>query len=128
MGKWRDHYNRVHAVIVGCQHPDGRWLHIRRSQQVVAPGKICLPGGAMETGETQQETAIRETREELGVGIKPIRCVWNHTYEDKPLALWAWLAELQAYTFRINQREVAETIWLTTEQGICHHETLPYHD
>ncbi len=30
-----------------------------------------LPGGAMELGETLQETAVRETREETGLDVRP---------------------------------------------------------
>lgn len=33
-------------------------------------GTWCLPGGHMEIGETAQATAVREIREELGVGLE----------------------------------------------------------
>lgn len=31
------------------------------------PGEVCFPGGAVEPGESPEETAARETREELGL-------------------------------------------------------------
>ena len=34
-----------------------------------------IPGGAMEAGETISETAIRETREETGLEVKPTRLI-----------------------------------------------------
>ena len=40
-----------------------------RSQLVKQPGEICFPGGRVESGETPEETAVRETCEELG--LKP---------------------------------------------------------
>ena len=32
---------------------------------VTAPGKLCLPGGAIEKGETEEQALVREMQEEL---------------------------------------------------------------
>lgn len=40
-------------------------LYEIRSQKVEQPGEICFPGGAIEGDETPEETAVRETQEEL---------------------------------------------------------------
>jgi 8-oxo-dGTP diphosphatase len=45
---------------------DGRVLLIRKKRGVGA-GKINGPGGKVEPGETMLESAVRETREEIGV-------------------------------------------------------------
>ena len=65
----------VVAVVVR----DHRLLVVRRSQQVVAPGTYCFPGGGIEDGESETEALIRELREELGVIVHPIRCLWECT-------------------------------------------------
>ncbi len=44
----------------------GEVLLIRKKRGLGA-GKINGPGGKLETGETSEECAVRETREELGV-------------------------------------------------------------
>ena len=36
------------------------------------PGEVCFPGGAAEPGESPEETALRETAEELGLGREKI--------------------------------------------------------
>jgi coenzyme A diphosphatase NUDT7 len=41
-----------------------------RSESVEQPGEICFPGGMREKGETLMECAIRETREEIGIGTE----------------------------------------------------------
>lgn len=48
--------------------PDNRVLLVRRSIEP-ARGSWCLPGGFMEMGETPQETAIRECKEESGLDV-----------------------------------------------------------
>ena len=47
-----------------------------RSRKILAqPGDICLPGGAIEVGESPEQTAIRETCEELGIGPDDIEVI-----------------------------------------------------
>ena len=38
-------------------------------------GQWCLPGGAMEAGESLAETCIREVREETGLAVRIVRLV-----------------------------------------------------
>ena len=54
-----------------------KFLAIKRSQTVRAPGKICFPGGGVEAGETFEQAVVRELREELGISIEPVRRIWN---------------------------------------------------
>ena len=45
-----------------------RALTLRRQ-----PGEVCFPGGHIETGETPEQCALRETFEELGIPEEEIR-------------------------------------------------------
>lgn len=45
---------------------DGKALFLRRSSLGDHPGEWCFPGGKIEPGETAQDAAERETREEIG--------------------------------------------------------------
>ena len=63
--------------------PKGRLLLIRRSDD----GKLSMPGGACEPGESPQETAVRETWEETGLCVEARRvidvfCVRAGTYNQ----------------------------------------------
>jgi 8-oxo-dGTP pyrophosphatase MutT (NUDIX family) len=120
---------RVHGVVAGCRREDGRWLHIRRSKHVhAAPGKVCLPGGAIELGESQRDAVIRECREEIGVEIEPLQCVWHHAYQDKNLTLFAWLATLKPGQIKPDPAEVEQVMWLATHEAATHVDALPFHD
>ena len=52
------------AVVVR----DGRFLLIRRSQYVVAPGRYCFPGGGIEPGESEEQALVREIAEAARYG------------------------------------------------------------
>lgn len=44
----------------------GKILLLQRSKAVLRPGQWNLPGGTAERGETYEQTALREAREEAG--------------------------------------------------------------
>jgi 8-oxo-dGTP pyrophosphatase MutT (NUDIX family) len=128
---------RVHGVIVGCQREDGRWLLIRRSENVAAPLKVCFPGGAVETGEDRDSAALREMREEVGLTVKLIGQVWRHDFSDKALTLFGYLANLNGEpssspgsqnTPQPCAHEVAEIMWLTADQAGSHPDAMPMTD
>jgi 8-oxo-dGTP diphosphatase len=125
MSRPRQPDGRVHGVIVACRRDDGRWLCIRRSATVAAPLKVCFPGGAMEVGEEQEAAAIREMREELGVTIRPQRCVWRWESPTTELTLWGWIAEPPREALRIDPGEVSEILWLTDEEVGAHPDAMP---
>ena len=60
---------RVAASIVVCD-PDGRILLIREADLRVR-GKIILPGGHVENGETVVECVVRELSEETELAVMP---------------------------------------------------------
>lgn len=61
-------YNVAVSSSVAVVGPDGQVLFIRRAH---APGKdkLALPGGFIDRGETAEEAAMREVREESGLTL-----------------------------------------------------------
>ena len=54
------------AGLMILREPDGKILLVRRSALVTKAGHWAFPGGGVESGETEAETALREGNEELG--------------------------------------------------------------
>lgn len=69
----------IQAAGILFQAKDGRVLLVRRSAEGDHAGEWSLPGGKLEDGETAEDAAAREAREELGInpaeidGVGPMR-------------------------------------------------------
>jgi len=116
---------RLHGVVVACRNDDLRWLLIRRSQYVAAPLAVCFPGGGIDGDESQADAVVREMQEELGAIVIPEQCVWQHTYEERAVTLWGWSAQLMSSTLNPDPAEVAEVLWLTSDEVVTHPDILP---
>jgi 8-oxo-dGTP diphosphatase len=63
----------MHQVVVGAPVREGQVLLVHRSPTRRAyPNVWDLPGGHLETGESELTALVREMREELGVEIAPV--------------------------------------------------------
>ena len=102
-----------------------KMLVIRRSQEVVAPGAFCFPGGGLEGRESQREALVRELREELDVEIRPVRRIWQSVTPWKVELGW-WLAEMaDDQRPRPNPAEVESVHWFTPTEMAQLDELLP---
>jgi 8-oxo-dGTP pyrophosphatase MutT (NUDIX family) len=103
---------RKRGVVAVIREGD-RFLVIRRSQLVRAPGMYCFPGGAIEPGETEEQALTRELSEELSIAGRPIRRLWESITPWGVHLAW-WLADIDAAAQIIPQpAEVESCHWLT---------------
>jgi 8-oxo-dGTP diphosphatase len=107
---------RVEGVVAVIEH-EGRLLAIRRAAGIAAGGSWCLPGGAVEPGETLEQALVREVQEEVGLSVRPLRQVWEWTRPDGRLRLHWWLAEVcgSSVQMTLAPSEVAEARWVSRE-------------
>ncbi|MDO5580196.1 MAG: NUDIX hydrolase [Planctomycetia bacterium] len=102
---------------------DSRWIErqefivIRRSDQVIAPGALCFPGGGIEPGETPEIAVVREFREEIGTEIIPVRKIWeNITPWNVHLDWFAVRLKDPSAAFVPQKSEVAAIGWRTLSE------------
>lgn len=104
---------------------EDRLLIIRRSLTVNAPGKLCLPGGGIEWGETEQQALIREMQEELAIDVQPLRLCWRSVTPWGTRLAW-WLADFAPNVEPTpNPEEVAEVHWMTPDEILQARDMLP---
>jgi 8-oxo-dGTP diphosphatase len=112
-----NHAFRKRAVVAVILRGE-RLLIIRRALTVTAPGKLCLPGGGIEEGESESEAIVREMQEELSIQIEPVRLCWSSVTPWNTSLAW-WLSNLETDVIPVpNPDEVAEVHWMTVDE-IC---------
>lgn len=72
--------SKVRAVGVIFQNEEGKILVLRRNPQDPEGNTWGLVGGKPDPGETSQEAAIREVKEEIGHEINPADLKFLKTY------------------------------------------------
>lgn len=117
--------SRRQQAVVGVAMREDQFLIIRRSQLVRAPGKLCMPGGRLEPGESQHDAVLRELREELDVDVKPHRLMWNSVSPWGTELFWWSIALAKSAEIVPNPREVDSYAWLTAEQLLKMPDLLP---
>lgn len=87
-------------------------FEVRAENLKIQPGEICFPGGRVEFPERSnpQETAIRETMEELGIQRKDIRVIGPLDILPTPQGrlVYPFVGEIFTSQLNPNLEEVAE--------------------
>jgi mutator protein MutT len=112
----------MHEIVTGALVRDGRVLLVHRSPDRRAyPNVWDLPGGHIETGETELAALVREIREELGVQIATSSvshlCRLSAGRGDESLRLSAWLVgDWQGTPTNVAPDEHDEIRWFQPEE------------
>lgn len=118
----RDYPN---GAVVAVAFRDGKFLAIKRSAYVRAPGAVCFAGGGVEPDENQRDAIVREMREELLVDVVPVGLVFQgKTPSGVDLNFWEVKIE-DGQTLVANQDEVESFGWWTPEELRSNPDLLP---
>lgn len=94
MGKERDRTTTLVGVAVVLH--EGRCLVGVRSTGQVLAGHAEFPGGKCESSESFAECATRETLEETGLEVVPLRCLRrvDHDYAHGAVSIEFWQCDV----------------------------------
>jgi 8-oxo-dGTP diphosphatase len=96
------------AIIVNA----GRVLMIRRR---IAEGELMwqFPAGGIEAGETPEAAAVRETLEETGLTVEPLRLLGERVHPKTGRAMaYTACAPLAGEAYVGDTEEIAEVAWV----------------
>lgn len=99
---------------------DGKILLLRRISQKWADGKLQIPGGHTEPGESPLAAVLREAHEELGVAIaaediKHAATVVVKDGDNEYFAIQFRLLQPDAYDYKIMEpHKCSELVWADT--------------
>lgn len=90
--------------VSACTIPvmDGKVVLVRRA---IDPGRglWVFPGGYMDRHETIQEAAIRETREEVGLEVRPTDLIGVYSYNTSIVVIVVYACEVVGGELRIDE-------------------------
>jgi mutator protein MutT len=105
-------------VAVGLCSKASCWLVAQRAEHVHLGGLWEFPGGKIRRGETPEQAVVREVEEEVGVRVRPVRCLTPvcHVYADRTVELHPVLCEWIDGQPTPCQAAVAEVAWVRSEE------------
>lgn len=101
--------------VTGIVIHDGKVL-LARHTYGAGKGKLIVPGGYVEKGETPQEALIREYKEETGIVIEPENIIGiRFNMQD-----WyvAFKAKYISGTAKSDKHENNEVLWLDIQEAL----------
>ena len=102
-----------------------RILFICRADATPQPGVWAPPSGELEAGESQEAAVVREVREEVGLDVKPLRCVRESLSVSGSHRLYWWLAEPIGGTLVLDPYEASDARWVTAQDFAGLSPTFP---
>ncbi len=103
-----------HAVVAIIVE-QSRYLVIRRSEFVRAPGLLCFPGGGIEADEDFERAIRRELMEELQLEIVSTQHVWTSMTKWGTKLEWLFCERSLNSVPIPSPQEVSEVLWLNEE-------------
>lgn len=107
-------YRRTEGAHLLIRDEQDRVLVVRMTYMGSAAGWM-LPGGRVERGETPEEAAVRETREETGLEVEAERLLLVEAFRPKDVS-FVFAGRVVGGQLDPQVGEIAEAGWLTPEE------------
>lgn len=103
------------AIVVVIMKGD-KILLIERAPRGLYSGYWAPVSGKVEPGESQESAVARESMEEVGLTVRPVRKVWKNISTGGDYRLLWWLAEYIGGELTLDKREASDARWLKVDE------------
>ena len=112
----------IEVVCAVIKNDKGEIFCCKRGPGRALEGYWEFPGGKVETNETNEETIVREIKEELKTVIKPIKYIGVSNYEynelEKPFSITMYAYECRLIKGELELTEQTEKKWVNIKELI----------
>ncbi|OQC35152.1 MAG: NADH pyrophosphatase [Deltaproteobacteria bacterium ADurb.Bin058] len=108
-----ENFPSIHACAIVCIHRENELLLIRKPEW--PKGRFGLVAGFLDVGESLEECAIRETKEETGVDICNVRYVASQAWPFPSQLMVGFIADYAGGDIAIGDDEVEEAYWFPVD-------------
>ncbi len=93
-----------------------REVALIRQDYVSATNHVCV-AGIMKPGESAEETAVREIKEETGLNVVKLEYIRSYPYEKKEMLMLGYKAVVRKAEFQLSG-EVDSAVWVKYEDAL----------
>lgn len=107
-----------HGIVSLVRNEEGKFLLLEDGRPQMR-GHWAPPHGRCEpTDESEEAGVIRETFEETGLRVKPIRKLLTQPADTKVKTVSFWLVDTLTSDLVIDESETSDHAWLTIEEAM----------
>lgn len=88
-------------------------------QDYVSKSNHVLVAGIMKSGETAEETVVREVKEEIGQDVKKLEYIRSYPYLGKDMLMLGFLAKVKKKDFELSD-EVDSVEWIPLKNALAY--------
>jgi ADP-ribose pyrophosphatase YjhB (NUDIX family) len=107
-----------HGIVALIRNTSGQFLLLEDSRKQML-GYWAPPHGRCESTDLSEESSvIRETREETGLIVKPVKKLLTQPADTKVQTISFWLVNLLGGEIKIDASETSNHGWFTMDEAL----------
>lgn len=108
-----EHFPHIHPCAIVLVRRDNELLLTRKKEW--APGRYSLVAGFLDFGESLEECAVREVKEETGIDIRNVRYVGSQNWPFPAQLMAGFVADYAGGEIAVDLHELEDARWFPVD-------------